>query len=175
MHIFSIYHRYQNFCWAPTIWQRPKTNYHEVPKDKGVTFSSPIDVRNYVTTGDGPHFVEYAEKEHVLVCVHMVIEGRPGIMLADPGYHLARLVMVMQDKVYPHTGTYLNPLITLVQKCWCCLTRLYYHQSWLTYLVNWSGADLSDSPDVPKTCLRSLEFHLLSLQLDSNAFKANKI
>lgn len=139
-------------------------------------------MRNYVTTGDGPHFVEYAEKEHVLVCVHMVIEGRPGIMLADPGYHLARLVMVMQDKVYPHTGTYLNPLISLVQKCWCCLTRLYYHQLpcliSLTYLVTWSGADPSDSPDVPKTCLRSLEFHLLSLQqidLDSNAFKANKI
>nr|XP_034834885.1 uncharacterized protein LOC117991402 [Maniola hyperantus] len=63
-----------------------------------------LNVREYVSMGEGPCSVEYAEKEHVLVCVHMLVDGRAGVMLADPGYHLARLICVMHDKLYPHSG-----------------------------------------------------------------------
>ncbi|XP_052743298.1 uncharacterized protein LOC112050639 [Bicyclus anynana] len=63
-----------------------------------------LDVREYVTLGEGPNSVEYAEKEHVLVCVQLDVDGRPGVLLADPGYHLSRLIIVMHDQLYPHTG-----------------------------------------------------------------------
>ncbi|XP_039756172.1 uncharacterized protein LOC120630900 [Pararge aegeria] len=63
-----------------------------------------LDVRDYVMMGKGPDSVAYAEKEHVLVCVQVVIDGRPGAMLADPGYHLPSLIIVMHDQIHPHTG-----------------------------------------------------------------------
>ncbi|XP_075210543.1 uncharacterized protein LOC142317887 [Lycorma delicatula] len=44
------------------------------------------------------------EKEHVLVALKLLIAGRPGILLLDPGYHVARVVTVMADEMYPHTG-----------------------------------------------------------------------
>lgn len=44
------------------------------------------------------------EKEHVLVVLHLEVAGRNGVMLLDPGYHVARVVTVMQDELYPHTG-----------------------------------------------------------------------
>lgn len=45
-----------------------------------------------------------SEKEHVLVCVRITLRGRPGVLLADPGYHVDRVVTVMADRAYPHTG-----------------------------------------------------------------------
>ncbi|XP_046405243.1 uncharacterized protein LOC124170518 [Ischnura elegans] len=45
-----------------------------------------------------------AEKEHVLVGLRMSVRGRRGVMLLDPGYHIARAITVMQDCSYPHTG-----------------------------------------------------------------------
>lgn len=62
------------------------------------------DVRDYVMMGEGPASVEYAEKEHVLVGIQVVIDGRPGIMLADPGYHVSRMITVMADRAFPHTS-----------------------------------------------------------------------
>ncbi|XP_023715987.2 uncharacterized protein LOC111869033 [Cryptotermes secundus] len=44
------------------------------------------------------------EKEHVLVALRVEVAGRPGILLLDPGYHIARAVTVMADNLYPHTG-----------------------------------------------------------------------
>ncbi|XP_014367927.2 uncharacterized protein LOC106718369, partial [Papilio machaon] len=62
------------------------------------------DVREYVTSGEGPEAVLAAEKEHVMVCVQIVVDGRAGVLLADPGYHVPRVVTVMADRGYPHTG-----------------------------------------------------------------------
>lgn len=45
-----------------------------------------------------------SEKEHVLVAARLDIGGRRGILLLDPGYHVARVVTVMADGLYPHTG-----------------------------------------------------------------------
>lgn len=64
------------------------------------------DVREYVSGGEGPEAVLAAEKEHVMVCVQIVLDGRAGILLADPGYHVPRVVTVMADRGYPHTGQF---------------------------------------------------------------------
>lgn len=58
--------------------------------------------RKYMSGGAPP--VLLAEKEHVLVAMKVCINGRPGIVLLDPGYHVARVITVMQDGKYPHTG-----------------------------------------------------------------------
>lgn len=57
----------------------------------------------YVTNG---RFLDaYAvEKEHVLLALKFDLGGRQGILLSDPGYHIGRVVTVMMDKAYPHTG-----------------------------------------------------------------------
>lgn len=47
-----------------------------------------------------------SEKEHVLVALKISIAGRNGILLLDPGYHVARVITVMADLIYPHTGEY---------------------------------------------------------------------
>lgn len=65
-----------------------------------------VGVKDYVMMGEGPDSVDYAEKEHVIVGVQVVINGRPGIMLADPGYHVARIITVMSDRAFPHTGKF---------------------------------------------------------------------
>jgi hypothetical protein len=44
------------------------------------------------------------EKEHVLVALRVEVAGRPGTLLLDPGYHVARAITVMSDSLYPHTG-----------------------------------------------------------------------
>lgn len=44
------------------------------------------------------------EKEHVLVALRVEVAGRPGTLLLDPGYHIARAITVMSDSLYPHTG-----------------------------------------------------------------------
>ena len=59
------------------------------------------DISGYV---GGPPAADSGEKEHVLVCLKVTIKGRSGVMLLDPGYHVARVITVMADKFYPHTG-----------------------------------------------------------------------
>lgn len=44
------------------------------------------------------------EKEHSLVAMKINIAGREGMMILDPGYHVARAVTIMKDQCYPHTG-----------------------------------------------------------------------
>jgi hypothetical protein len=44
------------------------------------------------------------EKEHALVAMKIVISGREGLLILDPGYHVSRAVTVMKDQHYPHTG-----------------------------------------------------------------------
>lgn len=63
------------------------------------------DVDSYV---GGPPAADSGEKEHVLVCLKIEIAGRRGVMLLDPGYHVARVITVMEDKSYPHTGWFVQ-------------------------------------------------------------------
>lgn len=44
------------------------------------------------------------EKEHALVVMRIFVGGREGMLVLDPGYHVARAVTVMKDGCYPHTG-----------------------------------------------------------------------
>lgn len=44
------------------------------------------------------------EKEHVLMCLKVNFNGRTGILVCDPGYHVARIVTIMFDGAYPTTG-----------------------------------------------------------------------
>lgn len=44
------------------------------------------------------------EKEHVLVALKFRVGSRNGVLLLDPGYHIARVITVMEDSKYPHTG-----------------------------------------------------------------------
>ncbi|GBP08927.1 hypothetical protein EVAR_78305_1 [Eumeta japonica] len=60
-------------------------------------------LHHYVSS-ESPALLPTAEKEHVLVCVRVSVDGRAGLLLADPGYHVARVVTVMADRAYPHTG-----------------------------------------------------------------------
>lgn len=64
------------------------------------------DLRDYTTSFPGPQgFLIETEKDHVLVAIHVRVAGRPGIFLSDLGYHISRVVTVMADRCYPHTGT----------------------------------------------------------------------
>lgn len=65
-----------------------------------------INPMMYVGCGEGPESVVAAEKEHVMAGIHITVDGRSGLLLADPGYHVPRIVTVMMDKSYPHTGEY---------------------------------------------------------------------
>lgn len=44
------------------------------------------------------------EKEHAMVVMKVRVNNRDGMLLLDPGYHVARAVTVMKDQCYPHTG-----------------------------------------------------------------------
>lgn len=48
------------------------------------------------------------EKEHALVAMKIVVAGREGMIVLDPGYHVARVVTVMKDQNYPHTGVFVQ-------------------------------------------------------------------
>lgn len=57
--------------------------------------------------GDNIHMVaDTLEKEHVLLALKVNVQGRVGILLCDPGYHVARVITVMRDRTYPHTGNF---------------------------------------------------------------------
>lgn len=49
-----------------------------------------------------------AEKEHALVAMKVRVAGRDGMIVLDPGYHVARAVTIMQDQEYPHTGWFVQ-------------------------------------------------------------------
>lgn len=39
-----------------------------------------------------------------MVALQIEICGRGGIILLDPGYQIGRVITVMNDQKYPHTG-----------------------------------------------------------------------
>lgn len=77
-----------------------------------------------MAAGESPASVGEAEKEHVMVGVQVRVEGRPGLLLADPGYHVPRVVTVMQDTAYPHTGEYPPTLVSITPHTGYCSTHI---------------------------------------------------
>lgn len=66
------------------------------------------DLEDYATSFPGPQgFLIETEKDHVMVAIHIKVAGRPGLFLSDLGYHISRVVTVMADRCYPHTGEFL--------------------------------------------------------------------
>lgn len=65
---------------------------------------SVADVQTYIDNTIGPYQLLAPDKEHVVVGIHIELDKRGGILIADPGYHVARVVTVMMDKQPPHTG-----------------------------------------------------------------------
>ncbi|GLG94103.1 Uncharacterized protein GBIM_01371 [Gryllus bimaculatus] len=63
------------------------------------------ELEEYVNREPNPRTTE---KEHVMVAMHLNIAGRSGVMLLDPGYHVARVITVMADGLYPHTGWFVQ-------------------------------------------------------------------
>lgn len=65
------------------------------------------DLVDYTTSFPGPQgFLIETEKDHVMVAIHVKVDGRPGVFLSDLGYHISRVVTVMADQCYPHTGKF---------------------------------------------------------------------
>ncbi|CAG9788919.1 unnamed protein product [Diatraea saccharalis] len=63
------------------------------------------DLLDYTTSFPGPQgFLIETEKDHVMVAIHVKVGGRAGVFLSDLGYHISRVVTVMADRCYPHTG-----------------------------------------------------------------------
>lgn len=62
------------------------------------------DVAAYCDAADVHALAATLEKEHVLLAMRVEVAGRAGVLLCDPGYHVARVVTVMRDRLYPHTG-----------------------------------------------------------------------
>ena len=59
-------------------------------------------------------------KEHVLIAIRINIENkRSGFVLLDPGYHVSRPIVVMEDSVYPHTSWFLQSSNPKVVKEYC--------------------------------------------------------
>lgn len=65
------------------------------------------DLEDYATSFPGPQgFLIETEKDHVMVGIHVKVAGRTGLFLSDLGYHISRVVTVMADRCYPHTGKF---------------------------------------------------------------------
>lgn len=48
------------------------------------------------------------EKEHAMVGMKIEVCGREGMLILDPGYHVARVVTIMNDQKYPNTGFFVQ-------------------------------------------------------------------
>lgn len=64
-----------------------------------------------------PH--DATEKEHVVVACRIKVGSREGVLLLDPGYHIARVITVMKDHSYPHTGWFRHTEEAWVQRDYC--------------------------------------------------------
>lgn len=49
-----------------------------------------------------------------MVAMQIEIDGRTGVVLLDPGYQIGRVVTVMIDQQYPHTGKYIFSITVVI-------------------------------------------------------------
>lgn len=73
------------------------------------------------------------EKEHALVAMRICVSGRDGVLLLDPGYHVARAVTVMADQRYPHTNWFIQSHEPHLKREYC-----YKYHSSNDEFVEWS-------------------------------------
>lgn len=73
-----------------------------------------MDVDLY--TSFSPPSKSTSVKEHVLVVLKFLLEGREGYIVLDPGYHVNIPVIVMSDGNYPDTGWFLLSETVKVKK-----------------------------------------------------------
>lgn len=101
-----------------------------------------VDNLDEYLNNESERWVYSVEKEHVLVALRINICGRNGILLCDPGYHIARVIIIMEDETYPHTG---KRLIHFRLKMRYFVTLLYVTKiislqiidNWKLQLHNW--------------------------------------
>ena len=76
-------------------------------------------------------------KEHVLLCVRVRVEGRAGVVLLDPGYHVPCPVTVMQDGLSPHSG----PVLTATTRSDVKRTFTYHFPTSTSSYVIWEAEE----------------------------------
>jgi len=62
------------------------------------------DVATYCSGSSPP--LGSCEKEHIMICGRVTVSGRGGVVLMDPGYHVAVPITIMEDSAYPHSPPY---------------------------------------------------------------------
>lgn len=86
------------------------------------------NVNRYVSTPTPD--THTSEKEHVVVALNIDLGGRVGVLILDPGYHVAHPIIIMQDGLYPHTGTKICPEST---QAFSALSSLCFEVPFLFY------------------------------------------
>jgi len=59
-------------------------------------------VEDYANSREPP--ASNSVKEHVMLCVRMRLNNRHGVILFDPGYHVAQPITLMEDGAFPQCG-----------------------------------------------------------------------
>ncbi|XP_050544173.1 uncharacterized protein LOC126907129 [Daktulosphaira vitifoliae] len=74
-----------------------------------------------------------------MVALQIELAGRGGIILLDPGYQIGRVITVMNDQKYPHTGRFVPPSCPRKEYCYKTVVGGKY--------VQWSVWNGSPEPD----------------------------
>lgn len=80
-----------------------------------------------------------SDKEHVMVAMQIEINGRGGVVLLDPGYQIGRVITVMIDQQYPHTGRFVPSSCPQKEYCYDMMVGEKY--------VQWSVWNETKKPD----------------------------
>ncbi|XP_050434809.1 uncharacterized protein LOC126842006 [Adelges cooleyi] len=80
-----------------------------------------------------------SDKEHVMVAMQIEIAGRCGVILLDPGYQIGRVITVMNDQQYPHTGRFVPSSCPQKEYCYQTMVGGKY--------VQWSVWNGSPKPE----------------------------
>ncbi|XP_060846615.1 uncharacterized protein LOC132926284, partial [Rhopalosiphum padi] len=80
-----------------------------------------------------------SDKEHVMVAMQIEINGRGGVILLDPGYQIGRVITVMIDQQYPHTGRFVPSSCPQKEYCYQTMVGEKY--------VQWSVWNGSTKPE----------------------------
>ncbi|KAM7343603.1 uncharacterized protein ACRADG_010586 [Cochliomyia hominivorax] len=88
------------------------------------------------------------EKEHAMVAMKLNIAGRNGVLILDPGYHVARCVTIMEDQMYPHTGWFTQSKEQHIQRDYCYVYSKHSHK-----YVEWKEREIRGDQSTYKTSL----------------------
>lgn len=80
-----------------------------------------------------------SDKEHVMVAMQIEIDRRRGVVLLDPGYQIGRVITVMIDQQYPHTGRFKPSSCPQKEYCYQMMVGEKY--------VQWSVWNGSSKPE----------------------------